>query len=118
MQGCRNPKGTNSGRNSLGEASSIVPCVCVYSSISIHGIWAFCGKTCQNLEQVHDWGFEGLYTIGYYENLIKKPWVFIWNSSYESHYIGVIGPGFLNQVPTVCERFRVLNPKPLNPKPF
>ena len=36
-----------------------------------------------------------------YWNLIKKPWAFIRVPYYESYYFGVIGPGFLNQVPTL-----------------
>ena len=34
-------------------------------------------------------------------NLIKKPWAFIRVSLYESYFFEVIGPGFLNQVPTL-----------------
>ena len=32
---------------------------------------------------------------------MKKPWAFIGGSLYEAYYFGVLGPGFLNQVPTL-----------------
>ena len=37
----------------------------------------------------------------YCRNLIKKPWAFIWVPYMNPTILGVIGPGFLNQVPTL-----------------
>ena len=34
-------------------------------------------------------------------NLIKKPWGLYWGSLYESYNFWVMGPGFLNQLPTL-----------------
>ena len=67
--------------------------------------------------------------IPYCRNLIKKPWVFM-DFLHESYDFGVIGPGFLNQVPTLfnddtlqpisLEKIRNYSAesKALSPKPY
>ena len=48
-------------------------------------------------------------------NLIKKPWAFIGVPEMNPTILGVIGPGFLNQVATLLRIASVTN---LNPAPI
>ena len=76
----------------------------VRTQFSVQDAGLHCIQYAAGLDAVGDGDFErppGMNRDEYCRNLIKKPWAFIRVPFMNPTILGVIGPGFLNQVPTV-----------------